>query len=167
METFYTFENGDIIEMQGTLTSTRHLRKTYTVGDITYTGFRSKRAARLALTDQQSRILCRKARKKLGGLRVKDIKRLKPKQCNSYVDWYKWIIMYDGIPPDTENIEFGCVDEYYEKYLAGTLGNYIRKRHANQLTEPPSKRRRRLYNMICNADEEKLECIEKYLKTVL
>lgn len=167
MEIFFTFENGQIVEMKGTLESVRRGRKTYKVGNLTYTGFVTRRAARIALTDQQARILCRKAHKKCGSLRIKDIKKLKPEGCKQFVDWYKWIIMYDGIPENINSTDFNRVDEYYEKHLQGTLGNHLRKRRHQQNTDTPSKRRRRLYHMICDAKEEQLESIEEYLNTII
>ena len=153
--------------MKGTLESVRRGRKTYKIGDLVYTGFVTRRAARVALSDQQARILCRKAHKKCVGIRIKDMKKLKPKRCRHFVDWYKWIIMYEGIPDDLDKIEFSRVNEYYEKHLEGTLGNYIRKRRAQYEDTDPSKRRKHVHEMIRNASEEQLALIEEYLEMIL
>ena len=168
METFYIYRENQIVQMQGVYECTRHHRRIYKVGDEKMTGYKSKRAARIARSDQRARDIRTAARRKVQALRIKDMKRLQPAGCTRFIDWCKWIIMYDGIPPDAERvIEFHRVDEYFTQFEQGQLSEHIRKRKSGQLQEPPSKRRRRLFQLMASVDESKLEDIENTLDTLL
>ena len=159
METFYTIQNDEIVQLTGEVIKTKRRQTLYRVEGQQIMGWKTKTAVRVARSDKRAQELCKRAHSKVPALRVRDMKRLKPQGCHRFVDWCKWIIMYDGIPSFADKLEFHRVDEYYTQFLNGTLRDHYNKRQADQIPEPPSKKRRRLYRIICDASEEELDTL--------
>ena len=141
MEEFYTIDHsdpdgrpirfeGEFIEKRG-----KKRKRCYKVGDETIFGYKTARQARASWTDARAQDIVRCAKKKVAGMTKREILRFKPPGCTSYIDWCKWIVMYDGIPPGP--IDCSAVDTFWAAFKKdhAALVDVVREREHSINTE--------------------------------
>lgn len=167
MEEFYTIDHDDPegrpVRHVGKYIDGEKRFRTYQVGENKIRGYKTRRQARASWTDYRARGIIRQAKKKVAGMTRREIEMCRPPECRSYVDWCKWIIIYDGIPPGP--VDCVAVDRYWDAFQKNhaTMVQVVRTREREQNTEHPSSKRRRIMHALMQIDETELDNVENAL----
>lgn len=167
MEEFFSIDHNDPegrpVRHVGEFIGFKERFRTYKVGEDEIRGYKTIRQARASWTDKRARNIMRQAKRKVAGMTRREIEKCRPPGCTSYVDWCKWIVIYDGIPPDT--IDCLAVDQYWKAYNKdhATLVQAVKKRKRERSMEHVSKKYRRILDVLFNVDESELDNVENAL----